>query len=254
MIHAGIVSAAFAFLLWSLPGAIGMYGLSLGVQKMPEKLQPLVYALLSGMNASTVGIIALAAVQLAEKAIQDRITRVLVIFGACAGICYNALWYFPLLITLGGAMTVLWDVWLQQKIGKIRAGYPVRRRRARNEDGDAEEVIATRGIPVEFRRPEATQRRTHTGTSTDRIVSAQEDAGPSRVGDRSSTRGVTDNAATPIADTKTHNISIKVGVSLIVAFVGAFYIPRSTHILTAYSILHNYHGDSRHCVESGPNL
>ena len=63
MIHAGLVSAVFAFLLWSLPGAIGMYGLSLGVQKMPDQLPPIVYALLSGMNASTVGIIALAAVQ-----------------------------------------------------------------------------------------------------------------------------------------------------------------------------------------------
>jgi hypothetical protein len=63
LIHAGLASAVFAFLLWSLPGAIGMYALSLGVQKMPDRLPPIVYALLSGMNASTVGIIALAAVQ-----------------------------------------------------------------------------------------------------------------------------------------------------------------------------------------------
>lgn len=40
-----------------------MYGLSLGVQRMPDRLPPIVYAFLSGMNASTVGIIALAAVQ-----------------------------------------------------------------------------------------------------------------------------------------------------------------------------------------------
>lgn len=63
MIRAGIVGAMFTFLIWSLPGAIGMYGLSLGVQKMPDQLPPAVYALLSGLNASTVGIIALAAVQ-----------------------------------------------------------------------------------------------------------------------------------------------------------------------------------------------
>lgn len=63
LIHAGLAPAIFAFVLWSLPGAIGMYGLSLGVQKMPEKLPPPAYALLSGLNASTVGIIALAAVQ-----------------------------------------------------------------------------------------------------------------------------------------------------------------------------------------------
>jgi chromate transport protein ChrA len=63
MIRAGIVGAIFTFLLWSLPGAIGMYGLSLGVQQMPDRLPPVVYALLSGLNASTVGIVALAAVQ-----------------------------------------------------------------------------------------------------------------------------------------------------------------------------------------------
>lgn len=48
------------------PWCAGMYALSLGVQKMPDRLPPIVYALLSGMNASTVGIIALAAVQVRE--------------------------------------------------------------------------------------------------------------------------------------------------------------------------------------------
>lgn len=61
MTHAGIVSAVFAFLLWNLPGAIGMYGLSLGVRRMPDRLPSVIYAFLSGMNVSTVGIIALAA-------------------------------------------------------------------------------------------------------------------------------------------------------------------------------------------------
>jgi chromate transport protein ChrA len=51
-----------------------MYALSLGVQQIDETLPALVYALLSGLNASTVGIIALVAVQLAEKAIRDKIS------------------------------------------------------------------------------------------------------------------------------------------------------------------------------------
>ena len=40
-----------------------MYALSLGVQRIGETLPDPVYALLSGLNASTVGIIAVAAVQ-----------------------------------------------------------------------------------------------------------------------------------------------------------------------------------------------
>jgi chromate transport protein ChrA len=50
----------------------------LGVSRIGDTLPPPVYSLLSGLNAATVGIIALAAVQLADKAITDKLTRVLV--------------------------------------------------------------------------------------------------------------------------------------------------------------------------------
>ncbi|KAF2856705.1 chromate ion transporter-like protein [Plenodomus tracheiphilus IPT5] len=224
LIHAGLGAAVFAFLLWSLPGAIGMYGLSLGVQKMPDRLPSIVYALLSGMNASTVGIIALAAVQLSEKAIQDRITRILVIFGACAGLCYNALWYFPVLIAIGGVSTVIWDIWLKQSIGKARARYAARRRRARNEDGDAEEDVATQSIPTQVQRPEAVKRRAQANTSTEYILDDQEEAGPSRREERQSAENGTSSTVTPAADTRTHNISVKIGLSLIAAFFASFII------------------------------
>lgn len=47
----------------SLPGAIAMFALSLGIGEVDDALPGIVYALLSGLNASTVGIIALSAVQ-----------------------------------------------------------------------------------------------------------------------------------------------------------------------------------------------
>ena len=40
-----------------------MFALSLGIQRLDEVLPDIVYAFLSGLNASTVGVIALAAVQ-----------------------------------------------------------------------------------------------------------------------------------------------------------------------------------------------
>jgi hypothetical protein len=52
---------------YSLPGALGMFLLSIGVGKIGETLPNPVYALLSGLNASTVGIIALAAVQVSQE-------------------------------------------------------------------------------------------------------------------------------------------------------------------------------------------
>jgi chromate transport protein ChrA len=228
ILHAGILSAVFAFLLWSLPGAIGMYGLSLGVQKMPERLPPIVYALLSGLNASTVGIVALAAVQLAEKAIKDRLTRIVVIFGACAGLCYNALWYFPVLIAIGGLTTVVWDVWLRQRVDKMRAAYLAKRRQAGDGQRDAEDVqSSTQSIPIELQRPEAVKRRVGTGSSTDRIVPEQEEAGRSHAGNHPVVDDVTaknDPVVEPVADVKTHNISVKLGVSLIVGFLISFIV------------------------------
>lgn len=61
--HAGLICAIFIFLVWSLPGAVGMFLLSIGVGKIKDILPGPVYGLLSGLNVSTVGIIALAAVQ-----------------------------------------------------------------------------------------------------------------------------------------------------------------------------------------------
>ena len=112
-----------------------MYGLSIGVSNIGDTLPRPVYALLSGLNASTVGIILIAAVQLSDKAITDKITHLLVFLGGAAGILYNALWYFPLLIFLTGIATVVHDYrWLH---GPIKAVVSVvknlRRRRPAEE-------------------------------------------------------------------------------------------------------------------------
>jgi chromate transport protein ChrA len=86
-----------------------MYGFAVGVSHIGQSLPRQAYALLSGLNAAVVGIIALAAVQLAQKAIADKMTRILVFLGACAGLLYNALWYFPLLMFLAGCASVTYD-------------------------------------------------------------------------------------------------------------------------------------------------
>jgi chromate transport protein ChrA len=72
-----------------------MYALAIEISHVSNTLPLPVYALLSGLNAGTAGVIAFAAVQLATKAITDPLSRLIVVFSACAGMCYNALWYFP---------------------------------------------------------------------------------------------------------------------------------------------------------------
>jgi chromate transport protein ChrA len=120
LIHNGFLPAVLSFFIWSLPGALGMYGLSIGVSNIGDTLPGPAYALLSGLNASTVGIIAVAAVQLSEKAITDRMTRLLVLLGGAAGILYNALWYFPLLMFLAGCATIVHDYrWLHGPVKTV---------------------------------------------------------------------------------------------------------------------------------------
>lgn len=147
----------------------------------------------------------------------------MVIAGACAGICYNALWYFPVLILVGGITTVLWDVWLAQRVGKAKAKWEAKRRRARNEAGDAEETNASQAvqaIELQVQRPEAVKRRVQAGSSTDRFVSEEGASESGRPGSLRSTEFETPVIAPPVDEAGTHNISVKLGISLIVGFLG----------------------------------
>ena len=191
-----------------------MYALSIGVRNISEVLPGPVYPLLSGLNASTVGIVALAAVQLAEKAIIDKLTRILVITGACAGLCYNALWYFPLLMVLGGFTTAVWDGWASQKVGKIKA--KMRRKKREPETDIALETATTQTVPLEGRgnSHEGVQRRNVGARSED---ARDLDADGQQSDDNSRTRlGVAPADTTE----KQHLIKGKVGVAIIVLFFG----------------------------------
>ncbi|KAH8600654.1 chromate transporter-domain-containing protein [Bisporella sp. PMI_857] len=215
LLHAGFIPALFVFLIWSLPGAIAMYGLSLGVQRINETLPMPVYALLSGLNASTVGIVALAAVQLAEKAIRDKLTRILVLLGACAGLCYNALWFFPLLMLLGGLASAVWDGWMSQKIGKVRV---MLKRREQDPETMVEEAGTANGVQLQDRAESqnSMHRRAVAVGSLQPGHSAAALQQPSAGGSQLQT----EPAAAEV--TLDHMIRIKVGVVITVLFFASF--------------------------------
>jgi hypothetical protein len=190
-----------------------MYGLSLGVQHMNEILPSPVYALLSGLNSSTVGIIALAAVQLAEKAIKDKLTRVLVIMGAVAGLCYNALWYFPTLMAIGGLAAVLWDGWMNHKLRKIQARLSRRRsthEAASGQAGPNESIVLEEGVET---APSALQRRTN-------VYRTQT---LSETGSNRTQRSGNDSTLRPSGDSD-HIIRITTGIGLVILFLGKYLI------------------------------
>jgi chromate transport protein ChrA len=214
LLHAGFIPAVFVFFLWSMPGAIAMYGLSLGVQRVDEVLPAPVYALLSGLNASTVGIIALAAVQLAEKAIIDPLTRILVIFGACAGLCYNALWYFPLLLASASFATLIWYGYLKRTLGSMVAK---RRRRRRTSENELNETSAE-GHNVEMQTAPAqsnlVQRKPDTPAAEETQVTAESRPAGQRP------PPLYPEPADP--EQEEYKIRVRVGVSLVVGFFASF--------------------------------
>lgn len=118
VLHYDLWVGTCAFFVWTVPMAIAAFGLAVGVRNIDDQLPGPAYALLSGLNSATVGIIALAAVQLSNKAITDTVSRVLVFFGGAAGMLYNALWYFPVLMVVGGTTTLVWDLKLVQRCWK----------------------------------------------------------------------------------------------------------------------------------------
>jgi hypothetical protein len=150
------------------------------------------------------------------------LTRCLVIFGACAGLCYNALWYFPVLIVIGGFATVVWDIWLRQQVGKLRAKRERKRRDARS---DTERVIEgpepeTTAVPEARTREgaEGLQRRTPATGSKDDIPIETPDARASRT-EETQTRSASNETPTAVADMDSHAIPTKVGISIIAGFL-----------------------------------
>lgn len=204
------------FFLWTLPGASIMYGLSLGVQRMNKTLPGPACALLSGLNAATVGIVAFSAIQLARMAITDRLTRLLVLFGGCASLCYSALWYSPVLLACAALTTLVWDTCA----GPLGRKWRRIRRRSVNHPEPEAGIIDT-AIP----------------TLADIVKT---DPGAEHIGaDRepgSASKGFfPKNISKPtVQDVATHALPAKIGFLIIGLFFAAFAI-----VMTLRGVLHH---------------
>lgn len=66
-----------------------MLEIGVGIRNVETTLPGIVYASLSGLNSATVGLIALAAVQLSERVITGNMTRLLVCAIACIAMLYK---------------------------------------------------------------------------------------------------------------------------------------------------------------------
>jgi len=142
----------------------------------------------------------------------------LVILGACAGLPYNALWYFPLLMAIGGILTIFWDLWGRAKFGRMRARFG---RKNRNEQREAEESTASGAVPLETRNPardRGLQKRAsdHAEASGETTTPNTGDSGEEAIPEAEETpqpQGI---------DTISHAIPVKVGILIIIGFFGGY--------------------------------
>lgn len=194
-----------------------MYAFSLGIRNISETLPKPVYALLSGLNASTVGIVALAAVQLAEKAICDRLSRILVILGACAGLCYNALWYFPVLMVVGGLVTAIYDGWMYRLVRRVRIAWKNRVRRSRPEEPEeGQNAGSARMECISFEENEAAAAQGRETIRSRKTGPAMETL-PRNLDDVTRLR---QSSETETEQLQEHVIRVRVGIVIMVLFFG----------------------------------
>lgn len=104
----------------------------------------------------------------------------------------------------------------------MKARYQAQRRRARNEQGDAEEEIQHAGLqqtpPVELTRPQAVKRRPQAGSSTvDDATSSRED-----LSSHQHHEPAPHTPEPPQSEIKSHKISVKFGATLIITFTISF--------------------------------
>jgi chromate transport protein ChrA len=205
VLHYGFFTGLLAFVIWSLPMAIAAFGLAVGIGNVGEELPRPVYALLSGLNSATVGIIALAAIQLSRKAVTDTLTRVIVLLGGTAGMLYNALWYFPVLMVAGGIATILWDLKLLHTLWERR------RKNNNGPDNGNEEGVELEPVGQSIQDSSSSvQRRPNAQTIT------QKDRGQSDI-----------DISEPTADQQARSKIVKswrVGAIIIAAFLLSFIV------------------------------
>jgi hypothetical protein len=126
----GFLPALLQFVLWSFPGALGMYLCALALGRIPDELPEIVYAFMSGLNAGTVGVVASSAVLLSEGVLRVRaqeegaggdegdvglgLLRIILILAACVSIGYQGkdIWFFPAVMAGGALIALFYGLWM----------------------------------------------------------------------------------------------------------------------------------------------
>lgn len=149
-----------------------MTGVGFAVERIPSTLPNIVFALFTGLNAATVGLVALAAYQLSKKVVTDKATRLLLFFSGAIASCYESQWLYPVLMVAGGVTTLLVD-----RFSIYRAKQLLKR----SSNNPSPELVTTfetpsrqvEGIEMQLPRPAAPVATKSNSTGIDSIQPAE---------------------------------------------------------------------------------
>ncbi|KAF8945509.1 hypothetical protein BGZ47_002511 [Haplosporangium gracile] len=112
LVRSGFLASVFAFLLWSVPGAIVMTVTGILIGDVSETIPLWATRLEQGLAAAAVGLVALAAYKMSTTLATDKLTRVLALIAGGASALYTSPWLLPTLMIAGGLTSWTFDTYL----------------------------------------------------------------------------------------------------------------------------------------------
>ncbi|KAF9278503.1 hypothetical protein BGZ68_008515 [Mortierella alpina] len=112
LVRSGFLCSAFAFLLWSIPGAIVMTVVGVLIGNITEGIPLWATRLEQGLASAAIGLVALAAYRMSTTLATDKLTRILALVGGGASALYTAPWLLPVIMISGGLVSYTFDAFI----------------------------------------------------------------------------------------------------------------------------------------------
>ncbi|KAF9094193.1 hypothetical protein BGX29_009625 [Mortierella sp. GBA35] len=145
LVRSGFLASIFAFLLWSIPGAIVMTVAGILIGDVSDTIPLWATRIEQGLAAAAVGLVALAAYKMSTALATDKLTRTLALISGGASALYSAPWLLPVLMISGGLTSWIFDAFLfpflnERKDKKARSA---QEKLDKKKEGDLEQGHAT---------------------------------------------------------------------------------------------------------------
>ncbi|CAO3574403.1 unnamed protein product [Mortierella alpina] len=112
LVRSGFLCSAFAFLLWSIPGAVVMTVVGVLIANIKEGIPLWATRLEQGLASAAIGLVALAAYRMSTTLATDKLTRILALVAGGASALYTAPWLLPVIMISGGLVSYTFDAFI----------------------------------------------------------------------------------------------------------------------------------------------